>query len=561
MYIRIPLLAVLIFFLCCAASAQAATDYSDADLDGDGRLTPADLKLLAQDINTHAAAFRGDLNNDNRVDESDVRSMAILMIKRVISGSSDIPDQVISSFINSVMNDPRIGDPGAGGSPSGAGNSPWIKTPPKEQDPPNLRRWSDKTYQQLLSRLVSGQDMLTVEQLQAEGDQALPAESADESSLKDIYGRIKRSGFVNPAEEVMGQDPEYPAEIDSFFKKLSPLTLPRKLNRNSVQLDFDSLHQARKVGNLSLGGMKIEDFLQQTTGMPAESIPSSEPGDSMIYNSLDSTTRDTLQARCMALEQRNQNKFSSSENAFLPRPPLDLLLDNNNPKEISFFDSRRRSSENLKEEYKRVGPRKDGDPLPPTESNSSIENSDDPFVTQVINSMTDNHTFKEMANLDQDATTTRGEFLRMLFHPSSAVLAASGGMQKIGINPGSDIARNYIQIFNQQRDNLVSQGVITNQQAQDITQAYDSTQRIIAQQAAASSSGSPGASSAASSANSSGASSGDTSGGNADPVAESAPPPSEPIQEPNPTPPPPEKKKKKDSGFDIMDLLIPPLPF
>jgi hypothetical protein len=87
----IPWAIALLAALSLAAVPTAALDFNAADLDGDGRVTLEDLKALGRDVNTHAAAYRGDVTGDNTVDEADVRALARALVQRV-AGNHPVSD-------------------------------------------------------------------------------------------------------------------------------------------------------------------------------------------------------------------------------------------------------------------------------------------------------------------------------------------------------------------------------------------------------------------------------------------------------------------------------------
>lgn len=71
------------------AVALPAAPNDEADLDRDGKVTLADLGRLALDLSTLAAAWRGDVNDDLRVDGEDLALLAARLLAAVGEGTDE----------------------------------------------------------------------------------------------------------------------------------------------------------------------------------------------------------------------------------------------------------------------------------------------------------------------------------------------------------------------------------------------------------------------------------------------------------------------------------------
>lgn len=68
-----------------AAVSLPAAPNEEADLTRDGKVTLADLAQLSRDLSTLAAAWRGDVNDDLRVDERDL----FLLAERLLAAAGE----------------------------------------------------------------------------------------------------------------------------------------------------------------------------------------------------------------------------------------------------------------------------------------------------------------------------------------------------------------------------------------------------------------------------------------------------------------------------------------
>jgi hypothetical protein len=246
--------------------------------------------------------------------------------------------------------------------------------------------------------------------------------------------------------------------------------------RADCTLNIDSINQRRRSQGLTLGVSTVNDFLAKTEGNSLDTIPLSEPEDSTIYNSLGEGQMDSLDSRVAdrrnAPGQLTTSSFATPSREFLPKSPQDMILDLINPENIQLLNTRQSSLEELKKEYTKVSPW-DG-----AEDSSAVdgevrENSDDPVVSQAINDMLSSGKFSEIADADRNSTVTRAELMKTLFNPQTARLAKNGNLEQVGINSSSTTGTEYEQIFDDIKDNLVRNGIITRQEVTQIERIFN----------------------------------------------------------------------------------------
>lgn len=108
--VRTPLRAMhlglsLLLGIACAMSAAHASP----DVDGDGRVTLADLKMLSVDLNTLAAAWKGDVNGDGQVDREDVKELARVLILRG-APSLEATDELVEALVRHAVSGGGAGE-------------------------------------------------------------------------------------------------------------------------------------------------------------------------------------------------------------------------------------------------------------------------------------------------------------------------------------------------------------------------------------------------------------------------------------------------------------------
>jgi hypothetical protein len=464
------LLSGILFLFCMMIQIVPALagNLAVADLDGDGQITPADLKLLTRDLNTLVAAHRGDINGDNYVDERDVGDMARMLLVRSGKKEEELTQQQIDQFVNAVVNDSRI--------VVSDGTSDWFDSSAGGDS-------QDSDYEDILrgggrGSTTSGNTGATTPGVNQNTSLTDPGNNGTGTSSTSSGRGISSSGggsSSRPVPNVVGRPPDFPTETRDYFKNLLLPSSISNMTRATVTLDIDTINQRRRSAGMALGASPVDDFLLRTEGKSLTDISPGEPEDATTYNTLGGPA-DSMDSRIAERRRtpqlRSSNSLGSTGRELLPKAPQDMLLDTDNPENIQLYDTRRCTAEELKTEYTTVSPWDD------TEDSSALDNdvrtnSIDPVASQAIKDMTTGGTFTQIADTDGDGTTTRTEMMRTLFNPETATLAKNGNLEQVGIDSGSTTGTEYEQIFDDIKDTLISNGVITPQEVTQIEQVFN----------------------------------------------------------------------------------------
>lgn len=473
------------------AARGAALDLSAADLDGDGRITLADLKELGRHVNTQAGAYRGDLTGDNVVDEKDVRSLARVLINEV-SGGRKLSDAEVDRIVRHVVRgdtNVTIGGGGDGGGDGGPSSGPGATAP----GDPRLTRALDG----IVNRIQAAEGGFTIDRLQtsvqekgldAGGDPGGISGPGGSASGGGRSGGGSYSGGASSGgaggssggsggSSYQGKAPEFPPDLRKVIGALTGEGRPAA----AADTDIDAIN-ARRTASLggSLGSAKIEEALKRMQGKGADAVKPSDTPDAKIY-----LTDRAIAERDRGLSGSAKAGSASRERTLTRNPGANVKLevtaqDAENPK---LSDRLRGGERPLTEDYRKTS----ADPADRPDHLSGLIDSDvsgasdDPLVSQTMKDAVSPTALIGSGGGAQGAgTVNRGELMVKLFNPGAATQMMGGSPESVGIKSGTTFHTNYVPIAETEIPKLIASGALPPSVGQE---TLDTIRRIQQQQA------------------------------------------------------------------------------
>lgn len=420
-------LVLLLLILFCSTAAVA--DMSAADLNGDGLITPDDLKILARDLNTLAGAYRGDANGDGRVTTEDIRFIARALLQHVAPGAP-LDDAAVTALIQAVMNEEQ-----------GVGSSPG----------PGQRRERDGGFQEmemLLKRMRRQREQLTVEAL--DGSPPTAGTDGDEAGLEELAGRT-----YSPEKESEGRDAAW-AERDfrHFFQRLRDTARTRK---NHQPRGWNEITESR---HRVLGGEMAErgfsDMFRALQGTAVEEVPPGESPDPQVLGEVR-----------WAPGEMVLSETAPIGSVRIPKSGYNLRVNPDDPGSMAITTQRKQTHTTLNEEFLRASPGRVSVPevLQGMLDPQIREFSNDPLLSQFLRDVADPEILLRRADRNNDRQVSRAEFLTWLFSPEVAMRIRQDRAADVGLSPSSPTVLQYTEIARTVLPQLVADGMISQAQA------------------------------------------------------------------------------------------------
>lgn len=405
-----PINFLIILFALTAMPVLAAI--LDSDVDGDGVLTFEDIRVLGRDLNTLAAAYRGDANDDGVVDAKDMEHLARLLLEYSHPGEP-IDAARVKTFLTQLLTSKS-------------------KPPAGEVDdrPAAVKRAEDALALREPLDIKKARQLLGLPDAPA-GDDSIPESSTS----------------------TLGGNPKFPPALTGYMGKLQK---NGDLKLDEVQLDITELNRRRHHG---LDGIEASsDFLTIFRMLLDRSLPDLEKfslSEAMDPSLLGATNDSALdQIKLMSTREQQQKK------TFVPRARFEIRL---NPQDISDMDIvgrvRQQDDITLAEEFRRVSV----PPPAPTSPrlNSEIPSaSDDPVLSQLMKDLKTTDVFRKRADRNKDGVVDRNEAFAFLFAPTTAQAIRSGRAASLGFSPASTLITQYSAIAAEVIPQLIQSGVM-----------------------------------------------------------------------------------------------------
>ncbi len=438
--------SMIFFLVLLLLTPLNAVNLSNGDLDGDGYITHADLKILAKDLNTLVATYNGDINNDNKVDKDDISAMAKLILKESGSVKGKITNEIIKDFISNVTQ-------GNVSNSDTSKRTKTIKTIIKniENNKENLKitklrkklNSSDYTSGSTDNDFSGGSSTTGNTNSSSSSSSAL-------SELKKIFGKVDNKTI----DDIEGIPPEYPKELNDYYAKLREETNSKSLKISDFNLDISYLNNERKTTT-----NKIDDIIRTIEGKSIDSISLSEIPDSIVLDLSFENSSTSFEDRTSLSNKYAEIPIIKSQSDFLPKSNYELKLDPNQPEEITIFEPRSKAGIPIDKDYKVVSVWPDDIPSAFVEEKYNAT-SDDPFVTQILNDGTKDNSFISEADKNSDKTLTRAEVFKQLFNAQSAIMILTGQSEQMGLSKDSPLVKNYMEVLEEQEPILISTGAV-----------------------------------------------------------------------------------------------------
>lgn len=474
---------LIVLFLVFPVPLLAEMDFDAADLDGDGYLTIEDLRVLGTERSTLAGAYRGDVDGNGRVDDGDVRALARILLTG--SGRRQGEKAVVEDFIRYVVGredeTPNPADRDSTQSDGGLNR---------------VRKDLDRNREQLQVKKLKKIYEQTNPGSRTVGNPVRPASPTDQSTLTTgspaggsnrYRSGVKSGGLSGGGEQSgpgtrpgggsvggvadlnqggqgrgRGKAPEMSREaIQKSVSRIDAVvSLDRIFSSRDLDITVEAINAHRNRLLATSATSKLEQIFSSAAGKNLDSLDPSEHPDSRMIRER-GAGHDT--AMVTPTERRNETKGS-----FYPRSSFDLEVEKNQA-ETPGVTARvgSNNSKTLDEVYRPVSPTVNEGEQPSTQLEQDVKTlSDDPYMSQILKSVTDPATFITSVGGDsRSGPKSRGETLVAIFNPDTARTILSGGSSSLGLDPASTFVQRYVPIADELIPILVDTGTISQGEA------------------------------------------------------------------------------------------------
>lgn len=423
----------------------ARANLAAADLDGDGAITLADLKRMSQELNTLAAAYRGDANGDGKVDATDLRHVARALVRAVAPGAN-LDDEATDRFVKFAVADAAPG-----------------------QVPPGLAPQEAERFRDLVTKLGVNPQSRTAESLEpaAPEDPGAPPDEAETPSDPASAPDPATAAPEGPGDDELGDTtllPPAPGGRPTFTPGLRRFAsiFTEVLKDADINFNIRQINEARTaLLPEGFATRSIAECFAAFEETQAEGLPLSDCPDPTAFRSGETTS---------GLERMSIGESRSGADGrreLLPRGRYALRFNPADPEAMRLDTRGRDGAVTLADEYEEVSPQ---DPLPdsPILEAEVRERSDDPWIGQMMRDLRDAREFMKKADANGNGRVSRIEALGRLFSPEVAREIAAGNAGAVGLAPGSPLVENYARAVEQLTPALIQSGVLSRATARTV---------------------------------------------------------------------------------------------
>lgn len=444
--------ALLVLF-ALAAPGAAHAGLAAADLDGDGAITLDDLKRMAQELNTLAAAYRGDANGDGVVDAADLRHVARALV-RAVAPDAPVGDDELDRFV-------RFAATGA----------------PPEDAPAGADPREAEKFRELIQKLSVNPGSRTIASLEppeTPGDPGTPGQGPDGAPDGTPDGTPDDPGGT-------GSDPGGPGDDELGDRTLLPPprgerpAFPPALRRFAaifhetlkdadINFNIKEINEARTaILPDGFATAAIGDLFAAFEECPVDELPLSDCPDPTAFRS--GETGPGLD-RLSVVDSRGTG---DGRRELLPRGRVALRFSPDDPESMRLSARGQGGAATLADEYEAVAPPAQG-ALPVTDAvpERIRRFSDDPWIAMIMTGLADAREFMGAVDRPGDTRPLRVKTLARFFSPAVAAAIAAGDPARVGLAPGSAIVMNYARAVEALTPSLIQGGVVNRETARAV---------------------------------------------------------------------------------------------